>query len=114
MSETLNTKAESTRVTCADCGKPAPRDGWRFGWSCDCRKYRLERIFHASKTQVGFCVLHPGNWAIGFIRKFKEDRCTKTPWQAFRGVGASTFLVGSFYGPTGQQDAINAILKSAR
>lgn len=58
-------------------------------------------------------VIRQGQKDIGLIEKFKDDRYTKNPWKAFFGIGWVTKMIGAFYGKSGRQDAINAVLKHA-
>jgi hypothetical protein len=42
---------------------------------------------------------------IGLLTKFRDDRWTKNPWKAWRGIGCNTRFVQSFYPEEGGKEA---------
>lgn len=55
-----------------------------------------------------------GHFQAGTVQKFSENRHTKTPWQAFRGIGASDRYVTSFFEDEGGLDAAVACVLDRR
>lgn len=72
------------------------------------KEITIKRIYSCYAGTAWFVVLHGEN-EIGTIRKMAEDRYTRTPWQAFRGIGEASTLAGSFYGRNGKAQAIAAV-----
>lgn len=47
---------------------------------------------------------------IGMLEKWHNTRSATHPWKAYVGQGMALRFLEAFYGPTGQQEAINAVL----
>jgi hypothetical protein len=77
----------------------------------------ITTLTYRARVVPGFAVfatLSHGGRVYGSITKRRNDRFTTTPWQAFQGDGDQTRLIGSFYGTTGKQRAVEAVTKSYR
>jgi hypothetical protein len=50
-----------------------------------------------------------GEKKVGMLEKYQDTATETHPWKALLGIGYGQRWLGAFYGPSGKQDAVQAI-----
>lgn len=65
-----------------------------------------------SKTFKHYLVKR-GERILGMLRKGRDTRADKFPWQSYQGVGMGQQYLGAHYGPHGRLEAIADVINAA-
>lgn len=79
-----------------------------------CASHKITKLPSSGSYITRHLITNRHGLPLGFVEKFRDDRCTVNPWKAFVGIGADCKMIAVFYKEDGgKAAAVNAVINAS-